>query len=565
MKNFNSQKDVIYFIIFNRLGIRLGIVLLAFMATLFGLAVPYFQRDFLIQVSPEPLIICTILALMSFIFMQMTNFLGQREALFAQKTLAEKLYQHILRLKPLTTSHKTVGEMVALYTTDIPSSTMWLEQTIPYALTTAFPLILAPVFLNVFYHIPYSLLLSLIGTIVAVNLYLARRQSHFFYQFKILAGHRMGLVNEWIQNIRGLKSLNWIQGFESKIIKKRIEETNNRIAMVTNGQIMNSISSSVTFWLNLAVLFFISYLHNDLIGQIDLIAVMWVMGVFLSKPLRQLPWFFTMMFDAWTSIRRTGEIFSLRNEPFHIAHPEQPLNADDALIIEDLSLTIQGKQVLKNINLRLKKREVVALIGPIAAGKSILLKSIMKETPFSAQRLDSLPHSYLPQEPFVLSATLSENIIFDYDTEETIEHLIEPKAQAALKKAHFDIAQDRINHGLKTVIGERGLNISGGQKQRLNLARLFYHPLPLFLLDDPFSAVDVGTEKKLIDTVFQLKDEGHSFLVITQRYDFLTHCDRIVYLEQGEIKFNGPYNDFIKEQKYQKFIAGDSMEQEQAT
>lgn len=557
MKNLNSQKDVINFILFDRLGVRIGIMTLAFLATLAGLAVPYYQKDFMQQLTMQPLLICTVLALMSFLLLQLTNFLGQREALISQKALAEKLYHHILRLKPLTTSHKTVGEMVALYTTDIPSCTMWLEQTIPYALTTAFPLILAPIFLNLIYEIPYSLTLSLIAAIALINLMLARKQSGFFYRFKILAGHRMGLVNEWIQNIKSLKSLNWVQGFENKIIKKRIEETDNRISMVTNGQVMNSISSSVTFWLNLAVLFFITYAHNELIGHIDLIAVMWVMGVFLSKPLRQLPWFFTMMFDAWTSIRRTGDFFSLQNAPYHIDNPNMPLAFEETLVVKDLNLVIQDKIVLKDINLTLKKQEVVALIGPIGSGKSVLLKSIMKETPFTAKRLDHLPHSYLPQEPFILSATLTENIVLEYSEDQAQTDKASPQAFKALQQAQFDIASDRITNGLQTVIGERGLNISGGQKQRLNLARLFYNPLPLFLLDDPFSAVDVGTEKRLIDSLFTLRKDGHSFLVITQRYEFLKHCDRVVYIEQGEIKYNGTYQEFITHTKYQKFIAGD--------
>ncbi|AZZ37230.1 ABC transporter permease [Bdellovibrio sp. qaytius] len=557
MKSLKSQKDVVYYILFDRLIVRIGIMFLAFSATIAGLSVPYFQRDFMQHLAASPLLICTLLALLSFVFLQMTNYLGQREALITQKSISEKLYHHILKLKPLTTSHKTVGEMVALYTTDIPSCTMWLEQTIPYALTTAFPLILAPIFLNIIYHIPYGLTLSLIAALVSVNLFLARRQSGFFYFFKILAGQRMGLVNEWIQNIRGLKSLNWIQGFENKIIKKRIEETNNRIAMVTNGQIMNSISSSVTFWLNLAILFYVTYFHNELIGQIDIIAIMWVMGVFLAKPIRQLPWFFTMMFDAWTSVRRLGEFFSLVNLQYHIENENVALKPDETLVVEDLNLVIEGRSVLKNINLTVKKKEVVAVIGPIGSGKSVLFKSLMRETPFTAKRLDQLPHSYLPQEPFILSATLTENIILDYHEAESDADQHAPKAHAALKHAQFDIEHDRITEGLKTMIGERGLNISGGQKQRLNLARLFYNPLPLFLLDDPFSAVDVGTEKKLIDSLFVLKDLGHSFLVITQRYEFLKHCDRVVYLEKGEIKFNGPYSEFMSEVKYQKFIAGD--------
>lgn len=554
-KNFLSQKDIITYILFDRWPIRILLIVLAFLATLFGLAVPYFQKDFVQSLAYEPLLYSTVLALFSFVFLQLTNYLGQRESLIAQKVLSEKLYQRVLQLKSLSTRQKTVGEMVALYTTDVPSSTMWLEQTIPFALTTTFPLVLAPVFLNKIYAIPYTLTLTLLGLLICTNIFLARRQSHFFYHFKILAGQRMGLVNEWIQNIKGLKSLNWISGFENKIIKKRREETNNRIAMVTNGQIMNSISSSITFWLNLAIIFFISTLHQQRIGEVDLIAIMWVMGVFLAKPIRQLPWFFTMMFDAWTSVRRLGDFFQIQNENHIINDPQIHLAEDDTLIVQDLNLQIDQKKILNHISFKIKKHEIVALIGPIASGKSILMKSLMQETPFTAEGLKLVPYCHLPQEPFILSASISQNITFDYSLQNT--QTLE-KAQKALAHAQFDMALDRLPDGLNTLIGERGLNISGGQKQRLNLARLFYNPQPLFLLDDPFSAVDVGTEKKIIDSILELKKQGHSFLVITQRYEFLKSCDRIIYMDQGEIQFSGPYTEFIKQEKYQKFISGET-------
>jgi len=552
-----STSDLIRFILLNRLSVRIIIMLFAFLATVAGILVPYFQKEFTQNLSIESLAICTLLAFLSFTLLQLTNFFGQREALITQKNLSQKIYHHILILKSLTTSNKTIGEMVALYTADIPSSTMWLEQTIPYALTTAFPLIVAPLFLNQVYLIPYSLTFSMVVAIIAINLFLARRQSFFFSQFKTLAGHRMGLVNEWIQNIKGLKSLNWIQGFENKIIKKRIEETENRIAMVTNGQFMNSISSSVTFWLNLAVLFFLAYTHNELIGEIDLIAVMWVMGIFLAKPLRQLPWFFTMMFDAWTSIKRLGEFFALKNQSYTIKE-DMALDKSQCLRIRNLNLYLNNQPLLKNIHFEIKKNEIVGLIGPVGSGKSLLLKSLMKETPFVADQLSISNYSYLPQEPFILSATILENIIFDYSkvTDDNYK-----KSELSLQQAQFDIEKDRVKDGLKTIIGERGLNISGGQKQRLNLARLFYNPQPLFLLDDPFSAVDIGTEKKIIDVFLNLKNLGHSFLVVTQRYEFLKSCDRILFMDHGELLFNGSYADFIKQERFAQFIRGEDHDE----
>ena len=556
MKKNHFIHLVIKDILFNRLKHRFLIVLLALIATFTGLLVPYYQKSFMQQFDTQFLAICTALALISFLTMQLTSYLGQREALKCQRILSEKIYNHILSLKALAVRNRTVGEMVSLYTTDVPSATMWLEQTIPYALTTAFPLVVTPFFLYYVYDIPVGFTAMLLGVIIGVNLALARRQSFFFFKFKMLAAQRMGLVNEWIQNIRGLKSLNWVTGFEKKIITKRIEETNNRIAMVTNGQIMNSISSSITFWLNLFVIWFIVYLSPELIVKIHLITLFWVMGVFLSRPLRQLPWFFTMMFDAWTSIKRLADFFSITNTDYVIKTASNNANANLVLDVKNLSLTLDQKIYLKNISLKITSSEIVALIGPVGSGKSTFLKSLMKETPFHADSLFVAPYNFLPQESFILSASVFENIVFDYDLAR------QDKAQAmnALHKAQFDVNQDRLEKGLDTIIGERGLNISGGQKQRLNLARLFYNPKPLFLLDDPLSAIDVGTEKKLIETFLYYKSMGHSFLVTTQRYEFLQFCDRIIYMDQGEIKFIGDYKTLCQNPFLSAFIKGEKSD-----
>ena len=556
MKKNHFTQLVIKDILFSRLSYRLLIVLLALVATVTGLLVPYYQKSFMLHFDLQFLAICTFLALVSFLTMQLTTYLGQREALICQRVLSEKIYNHILSLKALAVRNRTVGEMVSLYTTDVPSATMWLEQTIPYALTTAFPLIVTPFFLFLVYDIPVAFTASMIAVIIAVNLALARRQSFFFFKFKMLAAQRMGLVNEWIQNIRGLKSLNWITGFEKKIITKRIEETNNRIAMVTNGQLMNSISSSITFWLNLFVIWFIVYISPELTAKIHLITLLWVMGVFLSRPLRQLPWFFTMMFDAWTSIKRLGEFFSLHNTDHIIKNKNYVARENLVLDVKNLNLYLDGKIFLKKINLEITNSEIVALIGPVGSGKSTFLKSLMKETSFAADSLVISPYNFLPQESFILSASVYENIVFDY----TVDHQNKTSAMNALQQAQFDLNQDRLKNGLDTIIGERGLNISGGQKQRLNLARLFYNPKPLFLLDDPLSAIDVGTEKKLIETFLYYKSIGHSFLVTTQRYEFLRFCDRIIYMDQGEIKFIGDYKTLCQNQFLSDFIKGEKSD-----
>lgn len=546
-KQFRSKKDLIFFILLQRAPHRLLIIFLALSSSITGLLIPIFQKEFVSSLSLQQLFFATALTFVSFTCFQLTNFFGQKEALITQGNLAQVLYSHIINLKYLS-SLKTVGEKVALYTTDIPSATMWLEQSLPYFLTTFFPLILAPYFLKNYYGLPYFSSIGIISILIIFNMLMAYRQAIFFYRFKILAGERMGLVNEWLQNIKSLKTLNWISSFEEKIIKKRKEETHNRILMVTNGQIMNSFSASITFWLNLLVLLFLSLSMSDTLHKSDLLVLLWVIGIFLSRPLRQLPWLLTMFFDAYTSVNRLYDYLKLQNKPSQILDTTSSIK-NSVLEIKNLHLNISGQKILKKINLNLLKNETVALIGPVGSGKSLLLKAILNEVEMTADKMYCAALSYLPQEPFILSATIKDNISLTYDSAEN-EHA----CLKALEMSEFDILQDRLPDGLNTTLGERGLNLSGGQKQRLNLSRIFFEPKDLILLDDPFSAVDIGTEEKLIQNMKSLKNAGHSFLVTTQRYSFLNHCDRVLFLDEGQIEFDGPVDEFNKIKKYQEFL-----------
>ncbi len=543
----NSKKDLILFIFLSRWPYRLLIVFLAITSAICGLLVPFFQKSFVETLLMTDLFIAVSVAFISLTCIQLTNFVGNREALICQSELANYLYSHILSLKSFS-EKKTIGEKLALYTTDTPSATMWLEQTLPYFLTTLFPLVLTPIFLNHFYGLPYYFSFVIIGIMIVFNYFMAKRQSVFFYRFKILAGQRMGLVNEWIQNIKSLKILNWISGFEKKIITKRIEETHNRILMVTNGQIMNSFSASIAFWLNLLVLVFILFHFSDRISKSDLLILLWVMGVFLSRPLRQLPWLLTMLFDALTSVNRLYEFYKLQNIENSIQTNKQK-NPDTVLEVENLNLSVSVKHLLCGINFKIHKNEIVALIGPVGSGKSLLLQSLLNEASMTADHFYSEPTSYLPQEPFIMNASIKDNISLDYDSTES-----DITCLTALQKSEFDILQDRLPLGLCTAIGERGLNLSGGQKQRLNLSRIFFNPQKLILLDDPFSAVDIGTEYKLIQSLIELKTNGHSILVTTQRYTFLDYCDRILYMDEGKIKFDGTYADFKKIENFRRFL-----------
>lgn len=547
----SGNKQILQVIFLHRFGFRLLILFLSLLAAICGLALPYYQKHFSDDLSTNTLLICIGLSLVYLVLNQLTLFVGQNEAIRSQRKLAETIYTHHLHLKPLTLQNKSVGEVVSLYTTDIPSLTVWLEQSLPYGLTTLFPLILTPLFLHYSYHMSLSFSYGLVLILVIINGLMAYRQSLFFFRFKKLAADRMGLVNEWIQNIRGLKILNWIEGFENKIVRKRREETINRVAMVTNGQIMNSISSSMNFWLNLSILSFFIWFTDQPLTKSDMIALLWVTSVFLARPLRQLPWFFTFVFDAWTSYKRLGEFLGLKNQDYQ-ALSLISQNPQSLVEIKNMNLTFGSRQILSGIDLQITPGELIAIIGPVGAGKTLLMKSIIGETPFSADIYFKQRTSYVPQDHFVMSASLRDNMAFEYQADPKFD----PTILEHLQKAQFDFELDRVQEGLNTMIGERGVNLSGGQKQRVSLARQLMRPEKLLLLDDPLSAVDVTTEKKLIAEFRRMTSQGYSIVLTTQRFTVLPECDRIIYITNGHIEYDGPASAFLGLEKYGSFLTG---------
>ena len=377
-------KKIAPFILFSRWPHKILLILFSLVGTIAGLIVPLYQQQFIAHFEIKDLLYCALFTFFSFLFSQLTIYSGQKESLKAQESLGEDLYQKSLINNEETLNHRTTGEIVSLYSTDVPSSTMWLEQTLPFFLTTFFPLVFAPLFLVKFYSIPISYTVLFVLVIFVFNCLMAYRQSIYFFRFKQLAAQRMGIVNEWVQNIKSIKVLNWIDYYERKILKKRIEETNNRIQMVTNGQIMNSVSTTINYWINLLVLVMVLYSVDKQFTGSEVLTILWICGVFLSRPLRQLPWLLTMLFDGWTSIKRLQDFAELENRPAQI---NKLIENDhrDVCHIRNLNLELGGKKILDQINLDIPPQKLYVIIGPLGSGKSILLKSLVLEISFTAE------------------------------------------------------------------------------------------------------------------------------------------------------------------------------------
>jgi ABC-type multidrug transport system fused ATPase/permease subunit len=200
-----------------------------------------------------------------------------------------------------------------------------------------------------------------------------------------------------------------------------------------------------------------------------------------------------------------------------------------ALVLKQLGFRSERDgTILRPFDAEIRAGESIAVVGPVGSGKSLLLGLLMREiegTEGGVAWSGPTRFGYCAQEPFISSGTLRDNLLLYNDNNPDAAAL-----QAAIDAAclHSDI--DRWHAGLETEIGERGINLSGGQRQRLSLARAQLARPNVVLLDDPLSALDVGTEDRVVERLLFGAWSGLTRICVTHRLSHLAHFDRILFL-----------------------------------
>ena len=223
------------------------------------------------------------------------------------------------------------------------------------------------------------------------------------------------------------------------------------------------------------------------------------------------------------------------------------------LKVEDASLSIQGQEILKHIDLDITPGKKIGIVGGTGSGKSVLLESLirvhdvsegkitMNGTDIREHDLDSLRQkfSYVFQDVFLFSNTITSNIA--YSEPEVERQQIQKAAEHA--QAHGFITN--LLDGYETIVGERGLGISGGQKQRVSIARALLRDAPILVLDDSTSALDVGTEKKLLADIKKYYPDK-TLLISAHRLSSVVDCDEILFMRDGSVEERGTFEELMK-------------------
>ncbi len=217
------------------------------------------------------------------------------------------------------------------------------------------------------------------------------------------------------------------------------------------------------------------------------------------------------------------------------------------LAADELSFSYDGaREALTGVSFRVRRGEIVGIVGPSGAGKTTLVDLLLGLlTPTSGRiMLDGVDARtisagawrrrviYVPQEAFLRNDTLAENIRF-YDSSITDADIL-----AACEKAHIGELVGSLQKGLRTVVGERGTRFSGGERQRIALARALARKPAVLVLDEATSALDAESERSIKDTLASLRGEV-TVLIIAHRLTTVLDADKIIALENGKVVEEG--------------------------
>ena len=217
---------------------------------------------------------------------------------------------------------------------------------------------------------------------------------------------------------------------------------------------------------------------------------------------------------------------------------------------------LDEKEIIKNLSLKIKANSSIALVGESGSGKSTIIKLIMglikyskgniliDDYELSSLNLNSFYDNvtYVSQEAPIFDGTLRENLVFDKKIEDE-------EIYKVLKLVCLDTFVERLENGLETELGEKGVRMSGGERQRVALARLFFDKSKIIMLDEATSAMDNITEKMVMENVIK-RLKNKTLIVIAHRLETIIDVNTIFVLKDGLIIEQGGYSNLLEQDGY---------------
>lgn len=457
--------------------------------------------------------------------------------------LVSAIYRKSLRLSNEGRSEKSTGDIVNYMTVDVQrlqDLSQWGQQAWSAPLK-----IIACMFL-LHSMVGWSMLAG-VGVMVAMiplqtwtaSIMKSLQKTQMEYK-----DSRTRLITEIINNMKSIKLYAWSTAFFNKLNYVRNEQELKNLRKIGAARAVISFTwNSAPFFVSCSTFaVFVMTSKQPLTTEV----VFPALAVFnlLSFPLAVLPMVITSLVEASVAVKRlSGFLTAEELQPDAVEVKEAP----EALGEETVKIRggafswnrHEPQNILKNIDYTAFKGELSCIVGRVGAGKSSLLQTMLGDMWRAAGTVEVRGTvAYASQQTWVLNATVKENIVFGYRYDsEFYEKTVEACALLA------DFAQ--LPDGDETVVGERGISLSGGQKARLSLARAVYARADIYLLDDVLSAVDSHTGRHIIDNVLGPRGllSSKTRILATNAISVLRQASYITMLSDGEIVEKGTFRE----------------------
>ena len=474
---------------------------------------------------------------------------------FGAKIFTDGL-KHSMRLPYQEFEDQRSGETLSILT-KVRSDT---EKFIGYVINILFGIIVSVVFVSIYatrlhwsivpIYLGGALLIAFVTNLLSKKIKII--QKTIVKETTSLAGS----TTESLRNIELVKSL----GLTDQEVKRLNTNTYKILGLelkkVKSIRSLSFIQGTMVNFLRQVITFTLMWLiYRDVLTVGELISLQFY-SFFIFGPLQEIGSIIMSYREAEASLNNFHNLMEKKVEP-RPDHPQQ-VGVIEELEFDNVVFKHQTAQyhALDGISFDVKKGQTIAFVGPSGSGKSTLVKLLVglyrpqtgkiyyNKIDGSDMNFDELRNQigFVTQDTQLFAGTIRENLSFVYP-DATEADLLE-----ALHKASCDNLLSRAENGLDTMIGEGGLKLSGGEKQRLSIARaLLRHP-HLLIFDEATSALDSITEEEITNTIRNISSEKEQITVmIAHRLSTIMHADRIYVLEKGQVVETGSHESLINE------------------
>ncbi|MQP51910.1 MULTISPECIES: ABC transporter ATP-binding protein [unclassified Flavobacterium] len=401
-----------------------------------------------------------------------------------------------------------------------------------------------------------SLIFLITAPIIAlVSSYLGKKIKVVSRKIVTQTNSLAGSTTESLRNIELVKSLGLTHQEEKRLNLNTLKILQLELQKIRFIRSLSFIQGTTVHFLRTCVVFTLYYfLFGEKILVGDLLTMVFF-TFFIFGPLQELGNFIIALNETKVSMENFKDLLNAPKE----FRPSNPKNIGPITHLQFSNVSFQHKsasqKAVENINFNIKKGETVAFVGPSGSGKTTLVKLLVGLYPpaegqvlynnTDSSEIDLLDLrrqlGFVTQDAQLFSGTIRENLLF------VKPNATDEELNDVMKKASCQKLLDRADDGLNSTIGEGGIKVSGGEKQRLSIARAILRKPNLLIFDEATSALDSITEEEINETIRSISDQNRITVLIAHRLSTIMHADTIFVLEQGKIIEQGKHDDLVAE------------------